>query len=32
MRTTLTAALLASGLAFAAPAFAETAPLVGGRR
>nr|WP_210248415.1 fasciclin domain-containing protein [Methylobacterium sp. WL103] len=30
MRTTLTAALLASGLAFAAPAFAETAPMVGG--
>ncbi|MHC2104241.1 fasciclin domain-containing protein [Methylobacterium sp. CM6246] len=30
MRTILPAALLASGLAFAAPAFAETAPMVGG--
>lgn len=30
MHTTLTAVLLASGLAFAAPAFAETAPMVGG--
>ena len=30
MRTTLTAAILASGLAFAAPALAETAPMVGG--
>lgn len=29
-RTKLTAALLASGLAFAAPAFAENAPMVGG--